>query len=512
MDGFGGPYCGHTWDPEWYEPSRGVHTCVRPVWDDAADDRCWWHTTSEKSFTALQGPEFDETAAPLWRVPADRRAVNGASPARGPADPGDDRGYWPDCVSEPFPPAPDRADDDLFEGYPEPAELLCGARLDGIAFRDALDFTGVWFNDATLAGANVRGAAMAETDLERVDLSDAVLRETDLRSADVRADLTDAYMQGVRLAGGRLGTSNEMYAALPQASLAGAVVADGDLRCANLENADCSDAVFTGADLRRAKLEGATLERATLFGADLRDAAVYGATFADALADDATRLLSVAEANGPLGRLRASLPDALGGGVDRTTAYDPGETGSSVARWEAAAPDGGRGAAPTRWRRAMWTYRAIESVAETNALTALGRAAFLRRKDLRRRHETTGASALGAAASSAVIRYGEGYGRVLAWAVALVALFAGIYPIGGWIRPVEAGGALGEPITWAAIRADPATLWESIYYSTLTFTNLGFGDYQPVGAVGQALTIAETGIGVVLLALLVFVVGRRAAR
>lgn len=55
-------------------------------------------------------------------------------------------------------------------------------------------------------------------------------------------------------------------------------------------------------------------------------------------------------------------------------------------------------------------------------------------------------------------------------------------------------------------------LWESLYYSTLTFTALGFGDFRPVGTLGQLLTVLETASGALLLALLVFVLGRRAAR
>lgn len=46
---------------------------------------------------------------------------------------------------------------------------------------------------------------------------------------------------------------------------------------------------------------------------------------------------------------------------------------------------------------------------------------------------------------------------------------------------------------------------------TLTYTAIGFGELQPVG-LGRLLTTVETGLGGVMLALLVFTLGRRAAQ
>lgn len=50
-----------------------------------------------------------------------------------------------------------------------------------------------------------------------------------------------------------------------------------------------------------------------------------------------------------------------------------------------------------------------------------------------------------------------------------------------------------------------------VYYSTLTYTALGFGDFQPIGF-GRLLIAIETSLGAVMLTLLVFILGRRAAR
>ena len=46
----------------------------------------------------------------------------------------------------------------------------------------------------------------------------------------------------------------------------------------------------------------------------------------------------------------------------------------------------------------------------------------------------------------------------------------------------------------------------------LAFTVLLFCDFRPIDAFGQMFTVIETSFGALLLALLVFVLGRRAAR
>lgn len=54
------------------------------------------------------------------------------------------------------------------------------------------------------------------------------------------------------------------------------------------------------------------------------------------------------------------------------------------------------------------------------------------------------------------------------------------------------------------------TLFGSLYFRALTFTTLGYGDFNPTEPAGQVLAVAETSVGVILLAILVF--GRRATR
>ena len=92
-------------------------------------------------------------------------------------------------------------------------------------------------------------------------------------------------------------------------------------------------------------------------------------------------------------------------------------------------------------------------------------------------------------------------------------LFAGIYPLGGFLRRTGGADTSVAPITWERIvSGEPILIWDCLYYGALTFTSLGFVGYEPVGFGGQLLTVLETGSGAVLIALLVFVLGRRATQ
>ena len=51
----------------------------------------------------------------------------------------------------------------------------------------------------------------------------------------------------------------------------------------------------------------------------------------------------------------------------------------------------------------------------------------------------------------------------------------------------------------------------NLYFSAVTFTTLGYGDIQPASPVAQALASIESFLGALLMALLVFVLGRQTA-
>lgn len=118
--------------------------------------------------------------------------------------------------------------------------------------------------------------------------------------------------------------------------------------------------------------------------------------------------------------------------------------------------------------------------------------------------------------------YGERPFRVLYIALTIVLVSALLYPVPG-ILP--AGG--GEPLTYPPLLAEwpgglietGRVLAESLYFSVITFTTLGYGDVAPAGW-GKLVATAEAASGLLLTVLLAYhprpcgprVVGRSRAR
>ncbi|MFB6268190.1 MAG: ion channel, partial [Halodesulfurarchaeum sp.] len=109
--------------------------------------------------------------------------------------------------------------------------------------------------------------------------------------------------------------------------------------------------------------------------------------------------------------------------------------------------------------------------------------------------------------------YGERLWRVIyisvivvaTWAVLFTTLSKGTRGPAGMTTAGLSG--LGELFTPEGM----VILGKNLYFSLVTFTTLGYGDIQPVGAMARFLASVESFIGALLVALVVFVLGRRVA-
>ncbi|MFC6871925.1 pentapeptide repeat-containing protein [Halobellus marinus] len=270
----------------------------------------------------------------------------------------------------------------------------------------------------------------------------------------------------------------------------------------NFRQVDLTEANFNHADLRGANLEAALLSRATLLGADLRGAHLSGAVLGDLRIDSETKLLGSPENSRDTDSGLETITDIF---RREYIAYDPNYSGE----YKSEDIDSGKS-----------VYRALEELGRRAARPQLQSVCFVRRQDLQKKqywnNASDAATPLGwlinvargsrAKVARATLLYGESPWRVVAWSLGIIFSFALLYPLGGWMKPTD-----GDPITYAQIAANPAEILNSVYYSTLTYTALGFVDFQPVGF-GRLLTTIETALGAVMLALLVFILGRRAAR
>ena len=99
--------------------------------------------------------------------------------------------------------------------------------------------------------------------------------------------------------------------------------------------------------------------------------------------------------------------------------------------------------------------------------------------------------------------YGDRIGRPIIFSVLIVGLFAALFKLTeGIVKNVN-----GEPVT---------TDWiDHIYHSITTFTSLGYSNIQPnlaVGHIPQILVAVESGLGVMMMALIIFVITYQISR
>ena len=268
---------------------------------------------------------------------------------------------------------------------------------------------------------------------------------------------------------------------------------DCSLIGAQLTAVDLNDASLSGADLREASLEHVSARRTDFSGANLEDAAL---SVCDLRSADLTnvRLDQAAFSN-----VRISRSTTFG----ETSVYED-ELDDVDEEWYLQTA-----------QAAIWTYREIRTLHENNALSIEARSYYLDEKDMRRRadwHEGNYANALKAEGSRWVTGYGMSHWRVLGTSAALILLSAAMYPLTGGIQ--ETAG--GETTTWTLESPEDAPpfwiayiLVRSLYFSVITFSTLGYGDIRPVGTVARWLAGAESLLGSILMALLVFVLTRR---
>lgn len=104
--------------------------------------------------------------------------------------------------------------------------------------------------------------------------------------------------------------------------------------------------------------------------------------------------------------------------------------------------------------------------------------------------------------------FGERPSQVAKISAIIIVSFAVIYPITG----IKSGSTVLEYSLLGYLSALPDALLSSLYFSLVTFTTLGYGDIQPIGLTSQISAAIESLLGAILVALLIFTVGRKVKR
>jgi len=440
-----------------------------------------------------------------------------------------------------------------------PYSNMTNASLSNADLTDAflwdIDLTAADLFKADLTNASLRNANLADTFLADADLTKAELRLTDLTDADLRnADLTDADLLDADLTGADLRDTN-----LTDTNLTG-VDLTGRLERANFTRANFFDADLRGTEFYGAITTDTQINEGTEFGDHYTDdGEIKKAAWAlsqieelsrqNALPDQVreaftkrkdrrrnhywhhskipgwlrmyvcrlkTRVNSFfghlkgtfkrwANAADPpvilfinwfRARLHGTDPETYSNTTDDEAADQPVQTSDdteTAAEAEAsdaeatepesetapASTDGGIESETTNWERyvntAKWGWLAL---------------------------------------SGAIMRYGESARRVVTLSLLTILSFGMAYPFVGGI---EDGGTVytiqfTSEQSLAGLATAGEALLRNLYFSTITFTTIGYANVAPVGPWSRLLVGIESFAGALLMALLVFVLGRQSTR
>lgn len=341
----------------------------------------------------------------------------------------------------------------------KPADELTAARsnmqerLDGAVLQSvAMDI------DMNFAGCVLIGAQLADTSLYKADLTNANLLKVDFTNALLaRAELTGAFLRA--------------------ADLTDATLVNADLTNADLTNADLTNANFQGANLSGVRivytnLDEIELDEGTTFG---------GRSRWEAEADE---------------NAAAAIP------------YLPWQFPSLRALGRPFTD-------PDDLEQAELQYRATQRILRENDLRQLPEIA-IREKHARRKRALAERDCwtwFKLAFYRWPLGYGERVRNVLGTSAVVIVGFAAIYPFVGGMEATEDDAtpyAFGNLLDLSVEMPEAVEIiWANLYFSVVTFSTLGYGDIQPATGAAQGLASVQSLLGALLMAYLVFVLGRR---
>jgi len=412
---------------------------------------------------------------------------------------------------------------------PECTELLDGADLSGMCINGKVSLTDVSLRGADLSNSQLNDSNLSNsifncsklndskfwksnlsnTHLFKTDLSNsnflkcnfsnstlvgAQLSETNLRESDmtdinsIGANFQNANLPSADLSNSFFRDTNFTNATLRQSKLSNSDLTGSDLYKADLERAKLNDTNLQSVDLTQVVLEQAVLVRTNLFDATLHLASPHGATFNDVqINDDTTFRLKNNNKWWRIGFLRPR----------RRCVYDP--KCADINEYEENELNIENNISSLA--KAADTYKKYEELGRDNSLPRLQREMFVLRQDIQRKRAWESRDIFNwafAQVSRTTFKYGESLGRIAAISAVIIITFAISYSEFSLVRNNNG--------------AEVSNFVDALYFSTLTFTTSGLGDFQPVGETGRALVTAQAVLGAILIAIFVFVLGRRAAR
>lgn len=435
------------------------------------------------------------------------------------------------------------------------------------------EFTGTNLAKADFSNANLAAGDFSDTSIWKAKFSDAILRESKFSNANLRqsefpsanlkgaefphADMGRARFPNADLAEAEFSNADLWWAEFPAANLDRADFSKADLERSTFSRACLKEATFVGANLRKAFFSrtggwNADFTEANIMDASFDGAVLYRANFQNSNAQDANFTNSQNDQARPV-----NLEDAVFEGTDLRGAD------FSHARLFQAVFTNARINIRTQfdtisiyehypnmkgWFRhqnspqeaAVWVYRRLESLYEENAMSNVARQFYLNKQEARRKHHAQRISECRQMGEYQKMKYhsshysvltlmhrltnhGESLWRIITRSAGIILLSSLLYPLLGGFASSQTGEIYQFSFTaWREIdtfggamnvtRNGILTLLQSLYFSVITFSTIGYGDLYPISAGSKALVGMESLIGAVMVALFIFVLSRRVTR
>lgn len=380
----------------------------------------------------------------------------------------------------------------------EKAKFIDEVVMDRDEFGDSLEFSFAKFNSDTKISS-----CLFKSDSSfyraRFNGETKIARARDIESIDSDVGMMTKFEDYVDFGNTRFSNGSRLYFKIES---------DADFHKSDIDKCD-----LRGVDLSESNLENANLEGSILYGADLRGSKLMGTELTGARINNETKFLGNPDRNVVDG-YDHSISSIL---KSRRCHYDPSyQHGTNELEKDKE----------QLRSEARTVYRELQDLAKSASHSQLQTRAFVHRKDMEKDRYWSDIWSfesgptqpivatvrwIRAKASRMIMLYGESPWRVLLWSIGVVVSFAitfvsfGLIENDGEVARVTLNQLLTEPSSALSTAAG------AVYYSSLIFTNLSFGRYSPVGA-GTYLTAIETTIGLTMLALFFFVLGRRASK
>ena len=322
------------------------------------------------------------------------------------------------------------------------------------------------FNGATLVNIEAEGADFSNSEFMGGNLSESRIEKSSFERSTMSAvKFNDSHIYrcnftNTMLSEAEFEESDLLHSNLSESRLAGANLTDSSLRATDLQLSNLEEAIAIRTDFR---------------GADLTDSRLYDIHISDVQISQST------EFGGKSIYEKADFEDRNNdfGGED----FD-------------------------RYRVASWVYRRLQTLFEMNAMTEKSREYYILRQEAQRKSHRDNRNFgdwFYLQLSKWVTKHNTSPNRVVASSLVVIGLFSLLYTLSGGVISTAATNDLVKiklPNVFIGIG-------NNIYFSVVTFTTLGYGDLQPVGVVARFFAMVESLLGALLMAWLVFVLGRR---